>query len=184
MPPVSICPLNLHSAACTQHVGKPEKQTAAVHCGLAARLHLFGSYLVLSNRKESVTKQDVIAKEQSQIIFLSCAVLNGGIDFETFSSDASSTRPGRPAFPTHCWMEFIMAWNQLSRAVWRVIPSLPVSSGFCSVIESQTYPFSPRRQFLSFGSRDGTSIVWQWTNSSDEQSVCFESSPPFCRGRS
>lgn len=66
--------------------------------------------------------------------------------------------------------------------MWRVIPSLPVSSGFCSVIKSQTYPLSPHWQFSSFGSGDGIFIVWQWTNSTHEHGVSSQASPPFYRG--
>lgn len=104
-------------------------------------------------------------------------------------SKAGPTPPDGPPFPTHLWveliisLEFIMAPIQLSCGVWWVIPSLPVSSGFCCVIKSQTYPLSPHWQFSSFGSRDGIFIVWQWTNSTDERSVCSQASPPFCRGR-
>lgn len=94
-----------------------------------------------------------------------------------------------PPFPTHLWvefiisLEFIMAPIQLSCGMWWVIPSLSVSSGFCSVIKSQTYPLSPHWQFSSFGSGDGIFIVWQWTNSTDVHGVCSHASPPFCRGR-
>lgn len=108
-----------------------------------------------------------LLKSSHKTIFLSCAVLNGGIDFETVSSDASSTRPGRPAFPTHCWMEFIMslefimAWNQLPRAVWWVIPSLPsppvsaVSSSprpIPSLCVGSSYPSAPGMEHPLSGS--------------------------------
>lgn len=93
-----------------------------------------------------------------------------------------------PPFLTHLWVEFIisleciMAPNQLSCGVRWEIPSLPVSSGFCSVIKSQTYPLSLHWQLSSFGSGDGIFIVWRWTNSTDEHGVCSQASPPFCRG--
>lgn len=58
----------------------------------------------------------------------------------------------------------------------------PVSSGFCSVIKSRSFPLSPLRRFSSLSPRDGTFIVWQRSNSTDEHSVCSETSPPSCRG--